>query len=178
MKKILFNSVVVCAGLAVGGALGNVLFTVGLLDRLTPKRYFMWSGAGWSASENAFNQNAKDAKELLLKALTVYEAGIGPNSNLDRSMKKALLLQAALTKARLSVLENGSGNSDQAKLYMSAAQADLKNLGWTNYSEAHILRVVQQASHLPKPPYTNRSSECGDTPSCTSGELSVRKLDH
>ncbi len=133
MKKILFNSVVVCAGLAVGVALGNVLFTVGLLDRLTPKRYFMWSGAGWSASENAFNQNAKDAKELLLKALTVYEAGIGPNSNLDRS---------------------------------------------TNYSEAHILRVVQQASHLPKPPYTNRSSECGDTPFCTSGELSVRKLDH
>ncbi|MBZ5523366.1 MAG: hypothetical protein LAP21_14110 [Acidobacteriia bacterium] len=150
MKKVLLNAVAVCVGLAVGVAAGDVLFTVGLFNRPGPERYFTLTGIGWTASENALNRNAKDAKDLLLKNLKICEAGTGPDSHLDRSMKKALLLQAALTRARLSVVENGSGNSDQARLYMSAAQTDFRNLGWTDYSESHILRVLRQPTWPPE----------------------------
>jgi len=58
-------------------------------------------------------------------------------------MKQALLLHAALTKARLSILEKQDGNADQAASYMSAAHEDLKSLGWRDVSEANILAFAR-----------------------------------
>jgi hypothetical protein len=44
-------------------------------------------------------------------------------------MKKALRMNCGLLEARLSVLENESGNVDEAKSYLVRAQEDLKAVG-------------------------------------------------
>ena len=145
MKKVLLSSVVVLAGIGIGFSAGEVYSLHRVKESLaTEAGYFNWAGMGWMVSWDAFDANAKDAKEVLLKALQIYENGMQPQSSLDPEMKKALRLQAALTKARLSVLEDKAGNADQARSYMSAAQADLKSLGWTDCSEEAILKMIEK----------------------------------
>ena len=148
MKKIVLNSVAVLAGVALGAIAGIVVFSPQVFEtvfetRPTSVRYFVWIGIGWGVSENAFAENSKDAEHLLKGHLTFIEKGMDPKSSLDPAMKKALLLHAALTKARLSILENQAGNADQATSYMSAAQGDLKSLGWRDVSEANILTFAR-----------------------------------
>jgi len=150
MKKIVLNLVAVLAGVALGAIAGNVVFFFSpqmfekiFETRPTSVRYFTWIGLGWGVSESAFEENSKDAKRFLKGHLTRIENGMDPRSSLDPAMKKALLLHAALTKARLSVLEKQAGNADQAASYMSAAQGDLKSLGWRDVSEANILTFAR-----------------------------------
>lgn len=143
MKKIVLNSVVLLAGMALGLAAGTLAFAAKWFESRTPARYFELLGMGWGVSENAIAENSNDAEHLLQGHLTVIENGMGPKSSIDPAMKKALLLHAALTKARLSILENQAGHGDQAASYMSAAQADLKSLGWNDVSEANILTFAR-----------------------------------
>ncbi len=148
MKKIVLNSFAVLAGVALGAITGILVFSPQVFEtmfdtRPTSVRYFTWIAMGWGVSEHAFEENSKDAEHLLKGHLTFIENGMDPRSNLDPAMKKALLLHAALTKARLSILENQAGNADQAASYMSAAQGDLKSLGWRDVSEANILTFAR-----------------------------------
>jgi hypothetical protein len=143
MKRIIANSVVVLVGIAIGVCAGWLLGALTFLQRPNTTHYLAFAGIGWGVSEGAFDDNATDAKDLLRKNLVLLEAGLDPRSTVDPSIKRALLLQAAFTKARLSILEKKFGNEDQAKSYMSAAQADLKSLGWRDYSAAHIEQAVR-----------------------------------
>src|SRR5260370_11912511 len=119
MKKIVLNSVAVLFGVALGAVAGNLfsemqLFKTVYETRPTPMHYFAWIGLGWGISENAFEENSKDAEHILKGRLTFIQNGMDPRSSLHPAMKKALLLHAALTKARLSILENQADHADQA----------------------------------------------------------------
>jgi len=143
MKRIVWNSVAVIVGMAAGFAAGALVVGIRFLEQPNTHHYFSFVGIGWGVSEGAFDDNSSDAKDLLQKNLVLLESGMDPRSELDPRMKKALLLQAALTKARLSIIEKKAGNVDLATGYMAAAQANLKSLGWLDYSAVHIERVVQ-----------------------------------
>ena len=143
MKRIVWNSVAVIIGIATGLAAGSLLVAIRFFEQPNSTHYLAFAGIGWGVSEGAFDDNARDAKDLLQKNLLILESGMDPKSSIEASMKKALLLQAALTKARLSILEKRAGNVDQARGYLAAAQANLKSLGWLDYSAAHIEKVVQ-----------------------------------
>jgi len=150
MKKIIFNSVAVLAGVALGVVAGILVSGMKMFEKPpTPARYFEWIAIGWGVSEHAFQENSNDAEHVLKVHLAFIENGIDSRSSLDPAMKKALLLHAALTKARLSVVENQAGHAGQAASYMSAAQADLKSLGWRDVSEANILTFARTKSYLP-----------------------------
>src|SRR5215471_17328518 len=143
MKKIVLNSVMVIVGVAFGFVAGDFLVAMRFFGKPTLTRYAMWTTIAQGVSERAFEENSSDAPQLQRKHLWLLENGMDPSSRLDPSMKKGLLLQAALTKARLSILEKRSGNAEQADSYMSSAQADLKTLGWLDYSAAHVEQTVQ-----------------------------------
>ena len=58
-------------------------------------------------------------------------------------------MNCGLIEARLSVLENEAGNTNQAKVYMSKAQEDLKSVGWVDPSEANIFEAVKRQPASP-----------------------------
>jgi hypothetical protein len=143
VKMILFNFVVVLAGVALGmGASGYLLFArYNRHDAVV--RYFAWAGIGLAVSQNEFDENSKDARQVLLNTLTYFERGL-QSSKIDPPMKKAIRMESGLTEARVSVLESEAGHADQAKSYMSRAQDDLKAVGWVDSSDANILRAVKR----------------------------------
>jgi len=143
MTRIIWNSVAVVVGIAAGFAAGALVVGIRFLEQPNTAHYFSFVGIGWGVAEGAFDDNSSDAKDLLQKNLVILEAGMDARSHLDPPVKNALLLQAALTKARLSILEKKAGNVDLARGYMAAAQVNLQSLGWLDYSAAHIERVVQ-----------------------------------
>lgn len=149
MKKMVLNSAMVIVGAAVGFAAGDFIVAMRFWGQTTETRYSMWTTIAQVVSEEAFEKNSPDAEKVLRKHLTLLENGMDPRSGLEPSMKKALLLQAAFVKARLSILEKRAGQVEQAASYMSAAQADLQSLGWLDYSAAHIERVVQPHRSTP-----------------------------
>jgi len=151
MKRILLSLTVILASIFAGifiGYEGWPYLSLGAVPQHDPVLSFAaMSEVGWNMTEQAFNQNSKDAKHLLLTTLKYCE--LGSNRDLPDPMKRALLLRSGLTKARLSVLEDEAGNSDQAKLYLSEAQEDLKAVGWRDYSQEKILQVATKHRHKP-----------------------------
>lgn len=150
MKKILLSLLVILPGIFIGYEAGQFL-PFGKLTRHDPILSFSWfSQMGWTMTEEAFNCNSSDAKGLLLRTLKVCDIGTlkvsepGIKVDLPDSMKQALLMRSGLTNGRLAVLEEEAGNSDQAKQYLSNAQADLKAVGWRDYSPETIFQAVKK----------------------------------
>jgi hypothetical protein len=126
----------------VGFAAGRYL-PFGKYTQHDPVLFFSaFSEPGWKMTEESYNHNAKDAKQLLLTTLSIGESDI--QQVMPEQMKKALVMRSALTKARLAVLEREAGNYDQAKDYLAKAEADLKAIGWKDYSDAAILKAIKR----------------------------------
>jgi hypothetical protein len=150
MKKILLSLLVILPGIFIGYQAGELL-PFGKLTRLDPVLRFSWfSQMGWTMTEEAFNCNSSDAKGLLLTSKKNFELAVtkmsDPGFKLDYPgfMKNTMLLRAGLTNARLAVLEEEAGNSDQAKQYLSNAQADLKAVGWRDNSRETIFQAAKK----------------------------------
>jgi len=152
MKRAFLNIALVLCGAVIAMLAGEGYLAARLFQGPSYEaRYFAIAGIGWGISENDFDQssnsNFKEAQASLTRVLGVYEQGIREESPVDPTMKKALRLQIALTRARLSVLASEAGEAGPAKQYMAAAQADLQALGWIDTSEAHVRKVIER-----KPP--------------------------
>jgi len=148
MKKILLHSIAFIVGIAVGCASGGYLTFHRYARDYAMVRAFAWSGISAAVSEGQYDKSASDAKQDLLYTLNYYTQGV-QSSKIDPTMKKALRMNCGLIEARLSVLENEAGNTNQAKAYMSQAHEDLKSVGWVDPSEANILQAVNRQ---PVPP--------------------------
>ena len=153
MKTILLQSVVVIAGIVVGGAAGGYLTFHRYARDYALVRAFAWAGISDAVSVNQYNENSKDAKQELLSTLSFYTQG-AKSPSLDTTMKNALRMNCGLIEARLSVLESEAGNVDGARSYLSNAEKDLKVVGWVDHSEANILQAVKRQPVFP----------CGTTP--------------
>jgi hypothetical protein len=143
VKRILLNFAVVLAGVSLGMGAGGYLLFARYNRHDAVVRYFAWAGIALAVSENEFDKNSTDARQLSLNALTYFEYGVR-SSKIDPLMKKAIRMESGLTEARISVLESEAGHADQAKSYMSRAQEDLKAVGWLDSSDANILRAVKR----------------------------------
>jgi hypothetical protein len=143
MKKILLRSVLVIIGIVTGSITGGCLTFYRYSQKYAMVRYFAWAGIDFAVSENQYDKNSSDAKQELLSTLDLYTKGV-KSSHIDPNLKKALCMKRGLIEARLSVLENETGNADRAKSYLSEAQEDLKAIGWVDLSEANILQAVKR----------------------------------
>ena len=124
-------------GLAVGGYIGyrmaapsflfmNTMFRVGLATEYANLQYF--------------NAGYPEAKEALLKLLTLFEDL--KSQNWYENQKRAYYLETGLTYARLSLLEEKNGNVLEKDKFMRQAADRLRQAGWKDYSEQRIREVV------------------------------------
>jgi hypothetical protein len=148
MKTLLLRSIAVAVGIAMGCAAGGYLAFHRYARDYAMVRAFAWSGISAAVAEGQYDTNSSDAKQDLLNSLNYYAQGV-QSSKIDPTMKKALRMNCGLIEARLSVLENEAGNTNQAKAYMSKAQEDLKAVGWVDPSEANILQAVKRQPASP-----------------------------
>jgi hypothetical protein len=143
MKRILLRSVMVILGIVLGGAAGGYLTFHRYARDYALVRAFAWAGIFNTVSLNQYDENSKDAKQELLSTLSLYTQGV-KSSAVGPPMKNALRMNCGLLEARLSILENESGNVGGAKSYLAKAQEDLKAVGWVDRSDANILRAVKR----------------------------------
>ena len=146
MKRILIGSIVMLLGLSLVGGAGAYFVYRDYLQKSALLRFFAWSELAFATALNQFDHNTKEAEPSLLRSLKLYQEGL-QSSIPDPMVSRAIRMRCGLIKARLSVLQKEAGNPDQAKSYMSEAQADLKGLGWTDVSEATVLQAVKR--HTP-----------------------------
>jgi hypothetical protein len=143
MKKRFLQASLVVIGFFVGGTVGGYLTFHRYARDYGLVRAFAWTGIFNAVSVSQYNENSKDAKQELFSTLTFYTQGVS-SSAIDPTMKKALRMNCGLLEARLSVLENESGNVDEAKSYLVRAQEDLKAAGWVDLSEGNVLQAVKR----------------------------------
>jgi len=143
MKKLFLQASLVVVGFFVGGTVGGYLTFHRYARDYALVRAFAWTGIFNAVSVNQYNEGSKDAKQELFSTLTLYTQGVR-SSAIDPTMKKALRMNCGLLEARLSVLENESGNVDGAKSYLARAQEDLDAAGWVDLSERNILQAVER----------------------------------
>jgi hypothetical protein len=143
MKKLFLQAALVIVGIVVGGTAGGYLTFHRYARDYALVRAFAWTGIFDAVSVNQYNENSKDAKQELLSTLGLYTQGVR-SSAIDPTMKNALRMNCGLLEARLSVIENESGNVEGAKSYLAKAQEDLKSVGWVDHSEANILQAVKR----------------------------------
>lgn len=140
MKRLVVRVIVVLAGFLVGGGLGGYFTYARFSQHYAVIRSFNWLQIGLSVSENEFGSNSVDAKKIMNNTLYLYDRAV-QSSTIDPSMKSALRMHRGEIEAQLSVLEREAGDQDQASSYMSKAQADMKDVGWMDYSEGNILKA-------------------------------------
>jgi hypothetical protein len=140
MKRIVLNSIAVFIGLLVGIGSGAYVTFARYNRDYRVVRAFSWARIGFGVSENEFGSQTSGAREALMNTLYLFEQD-SESPKVDPEMRKAMRMDCGRFEAQLSVLEREGGNADQARLYMSKAQADLKAVGWTDYSEDKILRT-------------------------------------
>jgi hypothetical protein len=143
MKTMLLRSVAVALGVVLGGAVGGYLTFHRYARDYALVRAFAYAGIFDAVSIHQYNENSLEAKQELLSALSLYTRGAN-SSAIDPTMKKALRMNCGLLQARLSILEEESGNVDRAKSYLAKAQEDLKAVGWVDHSEANILQAAKR----------------------------------
>jgi hypothetical protein len=157
--KALLPSITLLMGILVGGALGGSLRYRMYSEQDRVRRGFSWLEIGLAVSENAFGSNSGDATELLHDTLILVDRGV-QSSAVDPSMKNALGMTRGQIEAHLSVIEKEAGDAVQARVYMSKAQEDLKDVGWIDYSEDHVLRTFPRRS-FPCAPATQTTATNG-----------------
>jgi hypothetical protein len=143
MKKLFLRSFVVIIGIFIGIGVGGYLTFHRYARDYAMVRGFAWTGIFSAVSEGQYDKNTSDAKKELILILNFWTQGV-ESPALDPTMKSAVRMNRGLTEARLSVLENDSGNVDQAKSYLSKAQEDLRTVGWVDLSEENILQAVKR----------------------------------
>jgi len=143
MKKLVLRSIVVITGIVIGIVAGGYLTFHRYARDYHTVRALAWLGIFSAVSEGQYDENTSDAKQGLLYIVTYYSQGV-ESPKLDPIMKNMMRMNRGLAEARLSVLENESGNAGAAKSYLSEAQDDLKAVGWVDVSEANILQAVRR----------------------------------
>jgi len=143
MRKRFLQASLVVVGFFVGGTAGGYLTFHKYARDYALVRAFAWTGIFDAVSVNQYNEGSKDAKPELFSTLTLYTQDVR-SSAIDPTMKRALRMNCGLLEARLSVLENESGNVDGAKSYLVRAQDDLNAAGWVDLSEGNILQAVKR----------------------------------
>lgn len=140
MKRFVLTLIVVLAGFLVGGGLGVYFTYVRFSQHYALIRGFEWLDMGLAVSENEFGSNSIDAQKVMTNTLYLYDQAV-QSSTMDPSMKSAVRMHRGEIEAQLSVLEREAGDRDQASSYMSKAQADMKDVGWIDYSEGNISKA-------------------------------------
>jgi uncharacterized membrane protein len=163
MKRFVITVMVVLAGFLVGGGLGGYFTYVRFSQHSPVIRGFEWLEIGTFVSENEFDSNSIDATKVMNNTLYLYDRAV-QSSTIDPSMKSALRMHRGEIEAQLSVLEREAGDQDQASSYMSKAQADMKDVGWIDYSEANLLKA------FPRQP-----SPCASSSRSTATNVGAKK---
>lgn len=162
MKRILFLSIAIILGIVLGGVAGGYLTFHRYARDYALVRAFAWAGISDAVSVNQFNENSSDARQELLVALSFFTQGI-KSSAVDPKMKSALRMNSGLVEARLSILENESGDIDGANSYLTKAQEDLKAVGWVDHSAANILQAVRRQPVRPCDPATQNAAKANSS---------------
>ena len=141
--KVLLLVLVFALGLAVGGYIGYKYAGVPfILWNDTFRLGFATEYAGLQYS----NASYSEAKEALLKLIAVFEhlKKDGWYDNEKHVAGKKYYIDAGLTYARLSLLEEKNGNMVERENFMRQAMDRLQRAGWKDYSEQRIRDVVEK----------------------------------
>ena len=144
MKTTLLNALVVVAAFVLAALAAGYLF---LPERRHPEeyaafRFFGGAELAYVVAADEFDRNSKDAEDLLLRSLYLYDQG--SRASVPDPVHRAILMRCALINARLSILRDEAGDPEKAKGYLSKAEADLKTIGWTDASGPTILQAVKR----------------------------------
>lgn len=163
MRRIAFGTIAVLVGLLIGMAAGALVTFANYDHDYHVIRVLSWAEITQSVSENKFYARTPDAEKFLKIALAIFQQN-ADSPFIDSEMRRALRMNCGEFEAQLSELENERGNTDQARSYMAKAQADLKAVGWTDYSKDKIIQVFQ-----------GTPSPCATTPNSAAQQSSAHK---
>lgn len=143
MLKVLLLVLVFALGLGVGGYVGYKYAAVPFI--LWNDMYRLGFATDY-ADLQYYNAGYSEAKEALLKLITVFEH-LNKDGWYDKEKHiagKKYYIDTGVTYARLSLLEEKNGNMVEGENFMRQAMDRLQRAGWKDYSEKKIRDLVER----------------------------------